>query len=78
MRRTKFTIDADNRINPRQRSGVFEIGSHPEEDGVLESCVFPALWTGIADIDTITDDIPPSTAIVHFYFAETMLFYWSK
>jgi hypothetical protein len=78
LRRNKYIIDSDNRINPLNRSGVFSVGGHPEDDGVLESCAFTTLWTGIADIDTITDYLPPSNALVPFYFAESMPFYWSK
>jgi len=78
LRRERSTIDSKLAINPRQNTGVFTIGAHPEEDGKVGACSFVRLWTGVECIDTLTDDLPPSTVFPLFYFAEVMPFFWSK
>jgi len=78
LRRTKVFIDSNNTLNPRKVDGIFTIGEHPENDGKVGGSTFQRLWTAIADIDTLTDDLPPQTIMPHFYFHETMPFFWSK
>lgn len=76
LRRTNNILIAATQINPRQRSGVFAVGDHPEEDGIIGGSVYVRLWTGIAEADTLTDDLPPQTLITAFYFEDTLPYSW--
>lgn len=73
-----FSLDGDSKPNPSGRSGCFQLGGNPEDDGTLGLKPFVGLWTGLATLEDITTHLPPSTAIVPFYHAETLPFYWSK
>lgn len=74
----KFKLDGETGHNPSGRSGCFTLGGDPDDDGVLGSRPYVGLWSGIANIEDIATHLPPSTAIVPFYFADTLPFYWSK
>jgi hypothetical protein len=74
----KFALDGEAKPNPSNRSGCFQLDGDPEEDGRLGLNPFVGLWTGLATLDAITTHLPPSNALVPFYFADTLPFYWSK
>jgi hypothetical protein len=63
--------------NTGLRSGVFAIESDPDDDGVIGGLTYIALWSGIADSETVVDDYPPANILPPFYFEDALPYHWS-
>jgi len=70
--------DGVNFVNAGSRSGAFSTDKAPDDDGVLGDRTFVPLWSGVRDLDGLTEAIPAASGLVlPGYFHDTLPYNWS-
>ena len=77
MRRPNTLVFATKPVNTGGASGVFTVGGDPENDGIIGGATYVALWSGVAEADTVVDILPPQSPLMPMYFDESYMYKWS-
>lgn len=59
------------------RSGVFSTERSRTSDGVIGRTEFVASWSGMGDIECITDHVPPPAILMPNWFVYSPPYHWN-